>query len=130
MTIRRRKFITLLSGAAAWPLAARAQQPTGIRRLGVLLNLSENDVEAQRLVTAFREGLAQLGWTDGRNLRIDYRWASGDVGRIRTFAKELVEMSPDIRTVFFASSLAFLALFAWLFTLDRKVARLLREARR
>jgi putative tryptophan/tyrosine transport system substrate-binding protein len=94
--IGRRKFLATLGGAAACPLAARAQQPTGIRRLGVLLNLSENDVEAQRLVKAFREALAQLGWADGRNLRIDYRWAGGDVGRIRTFAKELVELSPEI----------------------------------
>src|ERR1700757_1166252 len=94
--MRRRQFITLLGSAAAWPLAARAQQPAGIRRVGVLMNLSENDLEAQRLVTAFREGLAQLGWVDGRNLRMDYRWASGDVGRIRAFAKELVELSPDI----------------------------------
>jgi putative tryptophan/tyrosine transport system substrate-binding protein len=94
---RRRDFVTLLGGAAAaWPLSARAQQPAGIRRVGVLMNLSENDLEAQRLVTAFREGLAQLGWVDGGNLRMDYRWASGDVGRIRAFAKELVELSPDI----------------------------------
>ena len=89
--IRRREFIKLFSGAAL-PLSARAQQPIGIRRLGVLLNLSENDVEAQRLVKAFREGLAQLGWADGGNLRIDYRWAGGEVGRIRAFAKELVEL--------------------------------------
>jgi hypothetical protein len=81
--LKRREFITLLSGATAFrPLVAPAQQTAGIRRVGVLLNLSENDVEAQRLVKAFREGLAQLGWADGRNLRIDYRWAGGDVGRI------------------------------------------------
>ena len=73
-----------------------AQQPAGIRRVGVLMNLSENDLEAQRLITAFRERLAQLGWVDGRNLRMDYRWAGGDIGRIRAFAKELVELSPDI----------------------------------
>jgi putative ABC transport system substrate-binding protein len=72
--MRRRELIALLGTVtAAWPLAALAQQPTGTRRLGVLLNLSENDVEAQRLLKAFREGLAQLGWIDGRNLRIDYR---------------------------------------------------------
>ena len=95
--MRRREFITLLGGAAvAGPLGARAQQAAGIRRVGLLLNLSENDLEAQRLLTAFREGLAQLGWADGRNLRIDYRWASGDIGRIGTFAKELVELSPDV----------------------------------
>jgi putative ABC transport system substrate-binding protein len=95
--IGRRKFLATLGGAAvAWPLAARAQQPDRMRRIGVLVNLSENDVEAQRLVKAFREGLAQLGWADGRNLRIDYRWAGGDVGHIRAFAKELVGLSPDI----------------------------------
>src|SRR6266566_958343 len=95
--MRRREFITLVGGVAAgWPLAARAQQPDQMRRIGVLMNLSESDLEAQRLVTAFKEGLAQLGWIDGRNLRMDYRWASGDVGRISAFAKELVELSPDI----------------------------------
>jgi putative ABC transport system substrate-binding protein len=94
--MKRRELITLLGGAAAWPLTARAQQAARIRRVGLLMNLSENDLEAQRLLTAFREGLAQLGWAIGRNLRIDYRWASGDIGRIRTFAKELVELSPDI----------------------------------
>jgi putative ABC transport system substrate-binding protein len=95
--MRRREFIAIVGGAAvAWPVVARAQQPERMRRIGVLMNLSENDLEAQRLVTAFREGLAQLGWADGRNLRIDYRWAGGDVGRIRAFAKELVKLSPDI----------------------------------
>ena len=95
--MNRRKLITLLGGAmAAWPLSARAQQAARIRRIGLLMNLSENDLEAQRLLATLREGLAQLGWADGRNLRIDYRWARGDIGRIRTFAKELVELSPDI----------------------------------
>jgi putative ABC transport system substrate-binding protein len=105
--VKRRDFIAVLSAAAAsWPLAARAQQPTGIRRLGVLLNLSENDVEAQRLVKAFRERLAQLGWEDGRNLQIDYRWAGSDVGRIRAFAKELVKLSPDIMVGYATPSVA------------------------
>ena len=95
--MNRRKLITLLGGAmAAWPLSARAQQAARIQRIGLLMNLSENDLEAQRLLATLREGLAQLGWADGRNLRIVYRWASGDIGRIRTFAKELVELSPDI----------------------------------
>ena len=80
----------------AWPLAARAQQAAEIRRVGVLMNLSENDPEAQRLVATFREGLAQLGWTDGRNLRIDYRWSGGDVDRIRISAAELVALAPDV----------------------------------
>ena len=95
--MKRRDVIAMLGGSAiAVPVAARAQQPTVVRRLGVLLNLSENDLEAQRLVTVFREGLAQLGWSDGRNLRIDFRWTGGDVGRARAFAKELVELLPDI----------------------------------
>src|SRR5262245_29458788 len=95
--IERRAFIMLLGGAAvSWPLAAHAQQGERIRRIGVLLNLSEKDLEAQRLITAFREALAQLGWSDGLNLRIDYRWAGGDIGRIRTFAKELMELSRDV----------------------------------
>jgi putative tryptophan/tyrosine transport system substrate-binding protein len=95
--MRRRELIIVLGGmAVAVPFAVRARQPTGVRRLGVLLNLSENDPEAQRLITVFREQLAQLGWADGRNLRIDYRWSGGDVGRVRAFAKELVELSPDI----------------------------------
>jgi putative ABC transport system substrate-binding protein len=95
--MRRREFIAFLGSATAtWPLAARAQRPAGMRRVGVLINLSEDDLEAQRLLTAFREELARLGWVDGRNLRIDYRWASGDIARIRTLAKELVQLSPDI----------------------------------
>jgi len=92
----RREFILLFGGAVTWPLAAGAQQAERMRRVGVLINLSETDLEAQRLVTAFREGLTQLGWVDGRNLRIDYRWPAGDVGRIKAFARELVELSPDI----------------------------------
>jgi len=95
--MRRREFIALLGSATGvWPLPARAQQPAAVRRVGVLINLSENDLEAQRLLTAFREELARLGWVEGRNLRIDYRWANGDVTRIRTLAKELIQLSPDI----------------------------------
>jgi putative ABC transport system substrate-binding protein len=104
--IRRREFVGVVGAAAAWPVVARSQQTGGMRRIGVLLNLSENDVEAQRLIKAFRDGLAQFGWTDGRNLRIDYRWAAGDVGRIRTFAKELVELSPDILVGYATPSVA------------------------
>ena len=94
--MKRREFITLLGGAAAMPFTARAQQLAGMRRAGVLINLSENDLEAQRLVAAFEERLAQLGWINGRNLRIDYRWGSGDVDRVKALAKELVGLSPDI----------------------------------
>ncbi len=95
--IRRREFIFTLGGAAAaWPLAARAQQGERARRIGVLMNLSENDPEAQGLVAAFREGLAQLGWIDGRNVRIDYRWSAGDLDRIRRYAAELVALPPEV----------------------------------
>src|ERR1700736_3782805 len=95
--MKRREFISLLGGAVAtWPLAARAQQPDRMRRIGVLMNLSEDDPEAQRLVATFREGLAQLGWTEGRNLRIDYRWSAGDIERIRRYAAELVALAPDV----------------------------------
>ncbi|HXZ21304.1 MAG TPA: ABC transporter substrate-binding protein [Pseudolabrys sp.] len=93
--MRRREFIAVLGGAVTWPLKVGAQ-PAGMRRVGVLINLSESDLEAQRLVTAFQETLAGLGWIGGRNLRLDYRWASGDVERVRAFAKELVKLSPDI----------------------------------
>ena len=79
--MKRREFITLLGGAAVWPLAARAQQGERMRRIGVLLPNDENDPEPKRRVSAFTQALADLGWTDGRNVRIDVRWASGDSGR-------------------------------------------------
>jgi putative ABC transport system substrate-binding protein len=94
--LRRREFITFLGGAAAWPVVARAQQPDRMRRIGVLMGWSESDPEAQSDLAAFVQGLQQLGWVDGRNVRIDYRWANGDVNRMGTFAKELVELRPDV----------------------------------
>jgi putative tryptophan/tyrosine transport system substrate-binding protein len=95
--MQRRDFLRVLGGAAvAWPLAARAQQPDGIRRIGVLMNLSVSDPEAQGLVAAFRDGLAKLGWIDGRNVRLDYRWSAGDFDRIRKYAAELVALAPDV----------------------------------
>jgi putative ABC transport system substrate-binding protein len=93
----RRDFITLLGGAAAgWPLAARGQQPERMRRIGVLMGWSENDAQFRSWIDTLVEGLAQLGWGDGRNVQIIVRWASGDVRRMRTFAKELVELQPDV----------------------------------
>ena len=92
----RRVFITLLGGAAAWPLAARAQQPERMRRVGVLFPLAADDPESPARVTALAQGLQQLGWTDGRNLRIDYRWAAGDPDRYRISAAELVALAPDV----------------------------------
>ena len=81
--IGRRDFITLLGGAAAWPLAVRAQQGDRVRRIGVLVNYDENDPVAKARVSAFTQALAGLGWTDGRNMRMDLRWAGDDINRIR-----------------------------------------------
>jgi putative ABC transport system substrate-binding protein len=94
--IRRREFITLLGGAAAWPLAARAQQGDRVRRIGVLVAGGENDPVQKTYVSAFTQALADLGWTDGRNVRIDLRWGGGDINRIRALALELVGLQPDI----------------------------------
>jgi ABC-type uncharacterized transport system substrate-binding protein len=92
----RREFITLLGGAAvAWPLAARAQQPERVRRIGVLMNVAADDPEGQARIVAFVQGLQQLGWSDGRNVRIDIRWGGGDPERIRKYAAELVAIAPD-----------------------------------
>ena len=95
--MRRREFITLLSGAVAlWSQAARAQNPGGVRRIGVLLSLAETDPEGKAQLSGFTQGLAELGWIDGRNLQMEIRWGRGDIDRIRTFAKELVVLQPDV----------------------------------
>src|SRR5215813_13067989 len=95
--MRRRAFITLLGGAAAWPLAARAQQGERMRRIGVLEGFAESNREGQERAAAFREGLKQLGWVEGRNIRIDIRWAApGDAELIRRLARELVALQPDL----------------------------------
>ena len=94
--MRRRDFITLLGGAAAWPLAARAQQAERIRRIGLLLTGAADDPESLARVGAFLQGLQQLGWTDGRNVRLEYRWGSADAERIRKSAAELVALAPDV----------------------------------
>jgi ABC-type uncharacterized transport system substrate-binding protein len=94
--MRRRHFITLLGGAAvAWPLAARAQQRERMRRIGVLMGIAD-DREGQARVTALKQGLQELGWTEGRNIQIETRFGGGDVGRIRAQAAELVALSPDV----------------------------------
>jgi putative ABC transport system substrate-binding protein len=93
--IRRREFIATLGGAAAWPLAARAQQPGGMRRIGVLLPAAANDPRFQTFLAAFHQGLALLGWTVGRNVRIDTRWAAGHA-EIRQHVQELVSLAPDV----------------------------------
>jgi putative ABC transport system substrate-binding protein len=94
--MKRREFITLVGGAAAaWPLAAHAQQSDGMRRIGVFMGTA-NDAEGQARVKALQQGLRDLGWIEGRNLRIDYRWTDGDPALIRTYAAELVKLSPDV----------------------------------
>jgi putative ABC transport system substrate-binding protein len=94
--MRRRTFISLVGGAATWPLAARAQQPERMRRIGMLMGYAENDSEAQAWIAAFREGLQKLGWTEGRNIRVDTRWASADAEAMQRFAQELVALQPDL----------------------------------
>ena len=95
--MKRREFIMLLGGAAAaWPLTARAQQGAPMRRVGVLMPYSEGDAEGQASVAAFQRGLLDLGWTEGRNIRFDIRWAGGNPDMARTFAKELIGMNPDV----------------------------------
>ena len=94
--MRRREFIAGLGGAAAWPVVARAQQPERMRRIGVLMNLAADDPEALQRLTAFKQKLHELGWTDGRNLQIDYRWAAGEAERFRMYAAELIALAPDV----------------------------------
>jgi putative ABC transport system substrate-binding protein len=94
--MKRREFITLLGGAAAWPLAARAQQAQPMRRIGVLAGLSADDAQGQARLVAFVQGLQQLGWTDGRNVRIEFRWGAGDADRFRRYAAELIALAPDV----------------------------------
>jgi putative ABC transport system substrate-binding protein len=94
--MKRRTFIAGLGSAAAWPVVARAQQGDRIRRIGVLIGGDENDPEQTRRFTAFTQALADLGWTDGRNVRMDLRWGRVDPNRIRALAQELVGLQPDI----------------------------------
>src|SRR5215813_14741609 len=95
--MRRREFITLLGGAASWPLAARAQQGDRVRRIGVLMAHPESDPEFKAYLGAFREGLQKLGWTEGRNIRIDSRWGALDDPESRKrSARELVALQPDL----------------------------------
>jgi putative tryptophan/tyrosine transport system substrate-binding protein len=94
--LRRREFITLLGGAAAaWPSVATAQSPR-MRRIGVLMGIPEDDPEGQARIAAFRGALKELKWTEGREIHIDLRWASGDATRARVYATELVKLAPDL----------------------------------
>src|SRR5262249_11851805 len=94
--IGRRKFLATLGGAAAWPLAARAQQAERVRRIGVLMPGDADNPDNQARLAAFLQGLQQFGWAVGRNLRIDLRWAAGKVDRNRQYAEELVGLAPDV----------------------------------
>ena len=94
--MRRREFITLAGGAAAWPLGALAQQSDEVRRIGVIVNEAADDAEAQTGIAAFKQNLQQLGWSEGRNLQIEFRGAADNLERMQAFAKELVALQPDV----------------------------------
>ena len=96
--MKRREFIKAIAGsvAATWPLAARAQQRDGVRRVGIFMDLSEQDAEGQARVAAFRKGMEDLGWTEGRNIKFDTRWTAGDPSRMRKYAAELVGLAPEV----------------------------------
>jgi putative tryptophan/tyrosine transport system substrate-binding protein len=94
--VKRREFIAGLGGVAAWPVVARAQQPERMRRVGVLMPGTADDAEYQARMAAFLQRLQQLGWTDGRNVQIDTRWAAGDANLIRKYVTELVALAPDV----------------------------------
>src|SRR5215813_4880774 len=95
--MRRRQFITLLGGAAAWPLTAAAQNARGVRRIGVLSSVPADDPEVQARMAAFHQGLQETGWTVGRTVRIDYRWShAGDSEQTRKYAAELIALAPDV----------------------------------
>jgi putative ABC transport system substrate-binding protein len=104
--VRRRQFITLFGGAAAWPLAAHAQQAERVRRIGFLTNFSADDPGVTPRMTAFVQGLQELGWIDGRNIRIDVRYGGGEADRARRYAAELVALAPDVMLASGGSALA------------------------
>src|SRR5262245_54482185 len=94
--IGRREFITLLGGSAAWPLAARAQQGERVRRIGALVGTAADDAIGQARIAAFLQGLGQLDWMVGRNLRMDIRWAAADADHTRSYAAKLVALAPEV----------------------------------
>ena len=94
--MRRREFLGVLGGAAVWPVTVRAQQVERVRRIGVLMGSAENEPEGQSRISAFQQGLQELGWTKGRNIQIEYRWAGDGVGRIQSYTAEMVGLAPDV----------------------------------
>src|SRR5215470_16482158 len=106
--MRRREFIQAVTASAAWPFAARAQQPEQMRRIGVLMNAVADDPQGQALIAAFQQTLQQLGWSEGGNVRIDIRWGGNDVERDRRYATELIALAPDV--IMAAGTLSVMAL--------------------
>jgi putative ABC transport system substrate-binding protein len=104
--LRRREFVAGIGGAAAWPLAARAQQSERRRRVGALMDTTETNPEGQARISAFRQALHRLGWTEDRNIRIDLRWGGGDFERTRAYAAELVALKPDVIFAYAVAQLA------------------------
>jgi ABC-type uncharacterized transport system substrate-binding protein len=94
--MRRRRFMLVLSGVAVWPFAASGEQPERVRRIGLLIPYPESDAQNQSRVKAFEQSLQQFGWTAGRNMHVDYRWAAGDDQTLHTLARELVQLAPDV----------------------------------
>jgi putative ABC transport system substrate-binding protein len=94
--MKRRAFIAALGAAVTWPMVARAQRPEAVKRIAILMGIAENDLEGQARVAAFRQGLQELNWLDGRNARLDIRWGAGDALRTKVYAKELVDLAPDV----------------------------------
>ena len=94
--IHRRAFITVFGVTVAWPLAARAEKNDGVRRVGVIMGFAENDEVWQTYLASFRQGLQELGWTDGRNIRFDYRFTGDSEERMRAMAEEIVGLAPDV----------------------------------
>jgi len=104
--MKRREFITLLGGAAAWPLAARARQPERMRRIAVLMAMTADDPESAPRLASFAQGLQQSGWTIGQNVRVDYRWRGSNADNMRKYAAELVALAPDVILAHSSSALA------------------------
>jgi putative tryptophan/tyrosine transport system substrate-binding protein len=94
--MRRREFIGIVGGVAAWPRAARAQQPEGMRRIGIFMPGNAEDAEGKGWIAVFQNGLRELGWIEGHNVRFEYRWGAGNADRIRNYAVELVALAPDV----------------------------------
>ena len=123
--IRRREFITLLGGAAAWPLAARAQQREHVRRIGILFGgFSDTDPEPQARVAAFTRSLQELGWTGGRNIQIELRIGAANADRVRAYAEELIGNTPDVLAANSGPAVAALARQTKTIPIDRKSTRL------